>query len=421
MAPGQDILAAVSPASGGGLDFNVYSGTSMSSPHVAGLAALLKDLHPRWSPMAIKSALMTTAYDVLDGPSTDPAVIFSQGAGHVKPTSAADPGLVFDSKFNDWLAFLCGTTTAVGATTCDALTARGYSTDPSGFNSPSIAIGSLAGAQTVTRTVTNVGERTGRYRVSVTGLDGFDVSVSPATFRLEPREKQTLTITITRTDAAPLNVYGGGSITWTDGRHQVRIPVVVQPVALAAPAEVSGSYSVAFGYTGAFSASARGLVPATTFTGSISTGDFPCSQVDVTAGTTYARFSTFDATTTPGSDLDLYVYRGSVSDANLVGASGGPTSQEEVSLLDPTADTYWACVDGFSTANPSNFTLFAWVLGNSDAVNMTVTAPATATTGGTGAINLTFSGLTAGTKYLGSVAYDGAAGMPYPTIVRVDP
>jgi subtilisin family serine protease len=420
MAPGQDILAAVSPASGGGLDFNVYSGTSMSSPHVAGLAALLKDLHPRWSPMAIKSALMTTAYDVLDGPSTDPAVIFSQGAGHVKPTSAADPGLVFDSKWNDWLAFLCGTTTAVGATTCDALTTRGYPTDPSGFNSPSIAIGSLAGAQTVTRTVTNVGERSSKYRVSITGLSGINVSVSPATFRLEPREKQKLTITITRTEAA-LNVYGGGSIIWTDGRHQVRIPVVVQPVALAAPAEVSGSYSVAFGHTGEFTATARGLVPATTFTGSISTGEFPCYDVDVTAGTTYARFSTFDATTTPASDLDLYVFRESDPPKSPpAGSSGGPTSQEEVSFLNPAADAYRVCVDGFATANPSTFTLFAWLLGSTDEGNMTVTAPASAALGTTGAINLSFSGLTAGTKYLGSVAYGGSSGMPNPTIVRVD-
>jgi hypothetical protein len=50
-----------------------------------------------------------------------------------------------------------------------------------------------------------------------------------------------------------------------------------------------------------------------------------------------------------------------------------------------------------------------------------VSAPATATIGGTGAINLSFSGLAAGTRYLGSVVYGGAAGMPSPTIVRVDP
>ena len=52
---------------------------------------------------------------------------------------------------------------------------------------------------------------------------------------------------------------------------------------------------------------------------------------------------------------------------------------------------------------------------------MTVTAPDSATTGGTGTITLDFTGLTAGTKYLGSVAYTGIAGLPNPTIVRVDP
>ena len=96
MAPGQDILAAVAPPGNLGLKFNVLSGTSMSSPHVAGLAALLKDLHPDWSPMAIKSALMTSAGDVLDGSNTDILTIFKQGAGHVRPNSAGDPGLVYD-------------------------------------------------------------------------------------------------------------------------------------------------------------------------------------------------------------------------------------------------------------------------------------------------------------------------------------
>jgi hypothetical protein len=51
---------------------------------------------------------------------------------------------------------------------------------------------------------------------------------------------------------------------------------------------------------------------------------------------------------------------------------------------------------------------------------MTVTAPATATTGEAGVVNLTFGGLVAATKYLGSVVYTGSPGLPNPTIVRVD-
>jgi hypothetical protein len=421
MAPGVDILASVSPASGGGLNFNLYSGTSMSAPHVAGVAALLKQAHPDWSPMMIKSALMTSAYDALDLPDTDPLMIFSQGAGHIQPNSAVDPGLVFKAEWNDWLAFLCGTTIGVAPSTCDALVGMGYSLDPSDYNVASIASGALAGVQTMTRKVTNVGTAAATYTPSYTGMVGFIVNIEPASLTLAPGETGTFAITFSRTDA-PLNAYTGGQLTWTDGTHNVRIPIVVMPVALAAPAEVSGSggpisYDVAFGYDGASSATAHGLVPATTFDGSLNTGEQAYYNVDVPAGTTYARFELFDATTTLNTDLDLYVFN---SSGDQVGYSAGGTSDERVSLVNPTADTYTVLVDGYATANPSTFTLFTWVLGTADEGNMTVSAPTTAVLGTTGTINLTFSRLKSGVKYLGSVAYDGVAGMPDPTIVSVD-
>lgn len=58
-APGLNILAAWSPADNK-MEFNILSGTSMACPHITGLAALIKTVHPSWSPSAIKSALMTT-------------------------------------------------------------------------------------------------------------------------------------------------------------------------------------------------------------------------------------------------------------------------------------------------------------------------------------------------------------------------
>lgn len=419
IAPGQDILAAFSPLLGG-LNFNLLSGTSMSSPHVAGLAALLKARHPFWSPMMIKSALMTTASDVLDGPNTDPLVIFRQGAGHVAPNKAIDPGLVFNSRMNDWLGFLCGT--QLGPDYC---TSQGIPVlDPSDFNGPSIAIGDLAGEQTITRTVTNVSWR-GTYKASVTGLAGLTVSISPSTFTINPLKKQKITIRIQRT-TAPLNAYTGGYITWSDGRHKVRVPVVVRPVPLGAPAQVGGSYAVRFGYDGPFSATARGLVPAIAVNGAVNTNETDAWIVPVLSGTTYARFSLFDENVSPASDLDLRVFRYSDSPAcsgslTLVGSSGGSTSAEEVNLLNPAAACYIVAVDGYATANPSTYTLFVWRLGSTDAGNMTITAPATATLGATGTIGLQFNGLTPGTRYLGSVVYGGVAGLPNPTIVRVDP
>jgi subtilisin family serine protease len=257
MAPGVDVLASVAPPGQHGLDFNLLSGTSMSAPHVAGLAALLKDLRPSWSPMAIKSALMTSGSDALDGPNTNPLVIFRQGAGHVRPNSAADPGLVYDHGFNDWLAFLCGTTTGVNPATCNALQGLGFSFDPSDVNVPSIAIGDLTGVQTVTRKVTNVSSSPATYNASVTGMTGIDVNVNPFSLTLSPGETKSFTVTFTRTTAT-LNEYTGGQLTWSDGTHSVRSPLVIRPVPLAAPAEVSGnggpiSYEVKFGYTGPFS------------------------------------------------------------------------------------------------------------------------------------------------------------------------
>jgi len=427
IAPGQDILAAVAPPGNGGANFNLYSGTSMSSPHVAGLAALLKDLHPNWSPMMIKSALMTTGYDVLDGgtpaPNTNPVLIFRQGAGHVAPNKAADPGLVFDSGWNDWLSFICATQPQGLTNTCNALWNAGYSKDPSDFNVPSIAIADLAGSQTVTRTVTNVGAM-GTYSVSFSGA-GISASVSPSTFTLNPGQTQILQITISNVNAG-LNAYTGGQLTWSDGTHTVRIPVVVKPVVLGAPAQVSGSYTVSFGYSGPFTATPRGLVPATTFTDSISTGEQQYYVVDVPAGSTYARFSLFDANVSPASDLDLVVYRcgdPTCATGTAVGSSGGGTSAEEVNLLNPTAATYLVLVDGYATPGnqPATYTLFTWVLGTTDAGNMTVTAPGSATNATTATIDLSFSSLTAGIKYLGSIVYGGVSGMPNPTIVRVDP
>ncbi len=203
----------------------------MSSPHVAGLAALMKEVHPKWSPMAIKSALMTSAGDVLDGPNTNPLVIFRQGAGHVQPNNAADPGLVFDSAFEDWAGFLCGT--QLGPDFC---VSNGIAVlNPSDLNMASIAIGALAGTQTVTRKVTNVSDGHATYTAAVTGMAGFQVKVTPASLTLAKGQTKSFTVSFTRTDAAALNSYAGGQLTLSGGtskkmsdQHQVRIPLVVQ-------------------------------------------------------------------------------------------------------------------------------------------------------------------------------------------------
>ncbi|MBC7467957.1 MAG: S8 family peptidase [Ramlibacter sp.] len=413
IAPGQDILAAVAPPGNGGRSFDIYSGTSMSSPHVAGIAALFKQLYPSWSPMAIKSALMTTGTDVLDGPNTNPLVIFRQGAGHVKPIAATNPGLVFDSGYADWLGFLCGTQLPASFCTSSGIPVL----NPSDLNVASIALGALPGVQTVKRRVTNVGGSAAVYTPSVSGLGGLTVAFSPATLSIGAGETKEFNVTFTRTTAA-IGTYAGGQLTLNDGSHKVRVPIVVRPVAMAAPAEVTGSYSVTFGYDGPFSATARGLVPAVKSPGSVATGDSVDIAVVVPSGMTHARFSLFDSDVSQSSDLDLEVYL----NGTLVGSSGGATAAEEVNLRNPLPGTYTVHVLGFAVPSGSaSFNLYSWALGSTAAGNMTVTAPATAVTGQTGAITIATSGLTAATKYLGSVVYGGAPNLPNPTIVRVNP
>ena len=165
LAPGVDVIAGFSPANNG-RDYDFLSGTSMSSPHIAGLAALLIQKHPRWSPMMIKSALLTTASvkDNKGAPiskdSGEVANALDYGSGQVNVNGAANPGLVYDSTSTDWIRWLCGTGQL--AATGPNCTATG-SIDPSDLNQANIAIGALAGRQTVTRTVTNVSTLPGIY------------------------------------------------------------------------------------------------------------------------------------------------------------------------------------------------------------------------------------------------------------------
>jgi hypothetical protein len=394
----------------------------MSSPHVAGIGALLKQAHPNWTPAALRSALATTAHQEIVGGYAP----FNNGSGQIVPNKAVDPGLVYDAGFNDYRGFLRGqglcTFCFVPAVPGNEATAI----DASGLNQPSIAFGDLAGTQTVTRRVTNVGLARATYTATVTAPAGYIVEVTPSTLTLAPGASTTFSVAVTRTDA-PLNIYRFGAITWSDGPHSVRSPLVVRAVAIAAPAAISGTtaagsqtYSVKFGYSGTFNAVPRGLVAATKTGGSVAddpSNDFITATPDanqgftvhtfvVPAGTKYLRFATFNTDVDGAHDLDMYVYRGATG-ATLVGASGGGTSDEVVNLVNPIAETYRVYIHGWQTAGggTANYTLFSWQVPSTSA-NFTVSAPATATLGTSANITASWSGLSAATRYLGLVTYD---------------
>ncbi len=454
-APGVNILAGNTPnpfLGAPGQLFQSISGTSMSSPHVAGTFALLKQAHPYWTPAMAKSALMTTgSQNVMKEDGSTPADPFDMGGGHITPNSATNPGLVYDAGFLDYLGFLCDAAPeafANPAATCGFLASIGVPTDASDLNLASIGIAELAGFQTVQRTVTSVTSGTATYNVSAVAPPGVSVVVSPSSITLDEGESATYSVTFTTLAGAPLDEWTFGSLTWSHGPHSVRSPIAIKPVALAAPDEIFGTgtsgmtnYDVTFGYSGDFAAEPHGLIPADMQPGTVvddpsndintalSTGiGITIHEVNVPTGIEYARFSLFDDYTDGVDDLDLYIFGPDTAGFPNVGSSGSGTSAEEVNLVAPAPGLYLAVVHGWQTDGPdANYTLFSWTLGAADAGNMTVTAPASATLGATATAVVDWNGLTADNKYLGSVTYHNVAaptgyndGLIDLTIVRID-
>ncbi|KAG8375738.1 hypothetical protein BUALT_Bualt10G0131600 [Buddleja alternifolia] len=221
-APGLNILAAWSEASSPlnvpndrrVVKYQIISGTSMSCPHVAAVAALLKAIHPDWSSAAIRSALMTTAKQMnnLGEPITDAlgnsSTPFEYGAGHIQPSRAADPGLVYDASYNDYLLFLCSSS---GNLLDPSFNCPEVVPSSSDFNYPSLAIANLEGISTVTRTVTNVGIGNSSYSVTIDAPPGYSVQISPATLYFSKQgEQHCFSIIVEAENSARRNVFAFG-------------------------------------------------------------------------------------------------------------------------------------------------------------------------------------------------------------------
>ncbi|KNA20367.1 hypothetical protein SOVF_053230 [Spinacia oleracea] len=260
IAPGVNILAGWTGSSAPTdleidprrVKFNIISGTSMSCPHVSGLAALLRNAYPNWSPAAVKSALMTTAYnldnsgknftDLATGKQSSP---FVHGSGHVDPNRALNPGLVYDIDTSDYIAFLCSIgydSKKIAIFLKESATvdcgAKNLST-PGNLNYPSFSVVFESGKNVVkyTRVVKNVGSSADAvYQVSVKSPLNVDVSVSPSKLEFSA-EKQTLSYEIVFTSNSGTYLTGKkpilgtssfGSIEWSDGSHRVRSPIAVR-------------------------------------------------------------------------------------------------------------------------------------------------------------------------------------------------
>lgn len=244
IGPGVSILAAwpyrhpLDQNSNTEYTFKMMSGTSMSCPHLSGIAALLKSSHPDWSPAVIKSAIMTTANpgNLKGRPILDerlvPANLFAIGAGHVNPSKANDPGLVYDIKPHDYISYLCGlnyTNRHVGLFLQGKVNCSKKKSIPEAqLNYPSFSIQLGSSPQNFTRQVTNVGEAYSSYTVKVVPPLGVTVSVEPNAIKFTKlKQKETYSISFRRTKDVGKSEFAQGYLKWISDRYSVRSPISI--------------------------------------------------------------------------------------------------------------------------------------------------------------------------------------------------
>ncbi|MBA0627642.1 hypothetical protein Godav_022453 [Gossypium davidsonii] len=241
VAPGNSIWAAWSTLGMESVEFQgesfaMMSGTSMAAPHIAGLAALIKQKFPHFSPAAIASALSTTAslYDKNGSPimaqraytnpdlNQSPATPFDMGNGFVNASSALDPA------YEDYMSFLCGINGSIPIVfnhtgqNCQLYNSTVTAAD---LNLPSITIARLNRSQTVGRSLTNIaGNET--YRVDWTAPFGVSMNVTPAHFFIAMGEKQVLNITFNAMTNDSTASFGRIGLVGNGG-HNLNIPLSV--------------------------------------------------------------------------------------------------------------------------------------------------------------------------------------------------
>ncbi|WLI90260.1 S8 family serine peptidase [Massilia sp. R2A-15] len=459
-APGVDIIASVTPAltvaqhaqvAAGAMvpppAYESYQGTSMSSPHVAGLALLLRQLHPDWSPAAVKSALMTTGYTTLnDGVAgaSNGLLPWSQGAGHVDPNKAANPGLVYDAGKADYVSYQCKVNRPAVSPASDCTT-YGILDESYNLNLPSITVSSVQGNVTVRRKVTNVGAASATYTAAAS-VPGFSTVVSPSSLTLAPGASGSFTVKMTAT-SAPADVWQFGSLIWTSGTTTVRSPIqakVGKPI--TAPAEmtsdkVSGSklFAVKTGFSGRMGfikgglkdvtmGSEVSLVPAAMDSAGlkaaciagVDTASVKVYSVNVPAGAIVARFALRQVdVSSPIDDNDMGVL---APNGTTWGYSGNNGSNESVQVSAPAAGTYKVCVVAYGGSPVMTHKLSSWVVTPADnGGKFVVAVPGKVVAGNNTTVGMSWSGLTANQRLVGGAHFlDLNNAVQATTVLRVD-
>ncbi|WP_245674831.1 S8 family serine peptidase [Herbidospora cretacea] len=213
-APGLHILAGTTPTPESpveGPPGNLYmaiAGTSMSSPHVAGAAALLFALHPAWTPGQVKTALETTARTgVTKQNGATPADPFDMGGGRIDLAKAGEAALTLDESAENFAASAADPLNRID------------------LNLPSVNATTMPGVITAKRVFTNASAKTLTYTATGTTVSGASIAVLPPLFTVKPGRKQTVQIVIAAPDLADGQYFGQVDLKQVGGDRRQHLPV----------------------------------------------------------------------------------------------------------------------------------------------------------------------------------------------------
>lgn len=281
LAPGLNVLAATIGSQSDAPAYTFFSGTSMAAPHVAGAVALLRQVHPDWTPAEIRAALMTTAAAATTAGGAQASPL-AAGAGRLQVDRAARAGLLLDE-------------TPAGFRAADPR----ISGDAARLNLPALASPACLEACVFTRVFRNPLPTTTTWNVTTSREPGLTFTVEPERLILAPGATRTVTITarIARDAFRPDGAYLSGAITFSEAgglAPPARLPAalnalssILPPAVVTRTAEPRGAVAI----TGLRTISAEaltlrvlGLSRATVHTLHVAQDPTPGNPLDGTAG-----------------------------------------------------------------------------------------------------------------------------------------